>query len=265
MNVGGVAGGNVGTVKNCYSTGDVKGNQTVGGVVGSGTNSSTISNCYSEGKVTGSGDYTGGIAGQNSISSTIQNCYSKGDVEGGNRAGGIAGTNQSGGTINNCYSTSNVSGSGDNIGGIVGYNSETIQYCYSTGNVTGNTNVGGITGNNFYMTRNCVALNKEITGGTNVGRVAGREDTILTLHNNYARTGMNGITWTNNVHDKIDGAEVSATSHESIGTGGYSNQKDFWEDVMGWNFSTAGEWQWGSSLPILRNMPAGTQNPTVVP
>jgi hypothetical protein len=75
---GNIVGINHGTVRNCYSTGDMlisgKGYKSVGGIAGG--NSNLLTNCYTVGNLTAEGDgasrYTGGIAGINNH--TIDNC-----------------------------------------------------------------------------------------------------------------------------------------------------------------------------------------------
>jgi len=60
---------------NCYATGNVKGRDNVGGLVGDGRNlhGVTIMNCYTTGNVIGDGGNIGGIAG-NYTSDTLSNC-----------------------------------------------------------------------------------------------------------------------------------------------------------------------------------------------
>jgi len=60
----------------------------------------------------------------------------EGWIKGRYRTGILAG--YSNGIIRNCYTTGGVSGSGNNIGGLVGYNVDgTITQSYSTGSVSG--------------------------------------------------------------------------------------------------------------------------------
>ena len=98
--VGGLMGRNyVGTITNCYSSGNFSGNSVVGGLVG-GNNGGTIIDCYSSGAVSGNDD-VGGLAGGTG-GGTITNCYSSGTVSGGWHVGGLVGQNN-GGTIIDCY------------------------------------------------------------------------------------------------------------------------------------------------------------------
>ena len=152
--VGGVCGYNYGTIKNCYNTGAVSGNESVGGVCGY-TYWGTIENCYNTGAV--SGDYVGGVCGYNEHG-TIKKCYNKGAVSGSWNVGGVCGYNRYG-TFENCYNTGAVEGS-DFVGGVCGYNSDgTIKNCYNTGAVSGYGYVGGVCGENYGGTiTNCYYL-----------------------------------------------------------------------------------------------------------
>jgi hypothetical protein len=142
--VGGLAGYNYGTVSNSYSTGSVTGNLSVGGLLGD--NYGTVSNSYSTGSVTGGEDIApvGGLVGGND--GTVSNSYSTGSVIGNANVGELVGWNN--GTVSNSYSTGNVTGY-SNVGGLVGGNAGTVSNSYSTGSVTGDVNVGGLVGVNF--------------------------------------------------------------------------------------------------------------------
>ena len=90
-NVGGVCGNNIGTIANCYNTGNVGGANYVGGVCG--YNSGTIKNCYNTGAVSSQNEVNvGGVCGYNK-SGTITNCYYNKDICEG---GGIGGSDVSG-------------------------------------------------------------------------------------------------------------------------------------------------------------------------
>ncbi|GAI18171.1 unnamed protein product, partial [marine sediment metagenome] len=94
--VGGLVGGNRGSISNCYSTGYVSGYNRVGVLVGE--NSGSISNCYSSSSVSGSSN-VGGLVGWNDHGS-VSNCYSTGDVSGHWGVSGLVGFNS--GSISNC-------------------------------------------------------------------------------------------------------------------------------------------------------------------
>ncbi len=140
---GGLVGqNNDGDITACYATGTIDGREKVGGLVGG--NSGTIINCYATGAV--NGNYgVGGLAGYNGGGATITNCYAAGAVNGKYEVGGLAGDN--GGTVTNCYATGAVNGN-YGVGGLAGYNGggATITNCYAAGAVDGNDYVGGLIG-----------------------------------------------------------------------------------------------------------------------
>ncbi|MFP6849988.1 MAG: MBG domain-containing protein [Pseudomonas sp.] len=133
--VGGLVGGNEGTISNAYNTGSVSGTSQVGGLLGD-NESGTISNAYATGSVSGA-NYVGGLIGYNS-SATISNTYATGSVSGTNYVGGLVGYSQWG-TITNTYATGSVSGT-DSVGGLLGYKHlGTINSSfYATTNAAGN-------------------------------------------------------------------------------------------------------------------------------
>lgn len=85
---GGVVGWNVnGTVENCYYTGMISGNYSVGGVAG--VNDGSVANCFNYAQVNGI-DEVGGVVGTNG--DTVTNCY----YLSGTAAGGIDGADVDG-------------------------------------------------------------------------------------------------------------------------------------------------------------------------
>ncbi|MGN1264096.1 MAG: hypothetical protein ACI4TW_08655 [Prevotella sp.] len=104
----GVNGGtikNVGVIDSYFNA-----SYYVGSVCGQ-NNGGTITNCYNTGIV--SGEYTiGGVCGENGSSGTIKCCYNTGTVSGGYIIGGVCGNNQ--GTIANCHYLSGKAAGGIN-------------------------------------------------------------------------------------------------------------------------------------------------------
>lgn len=117
-----------------------------------GTNKGLIMNLAVSGEVTGE-EYIGGICAKNE--GTIYSCSFDGEVKQSattrskGKVGGICGTNYA--TISNCFNSADVSGK-DYIGGICGemYGKDpVVVYCVSVGKVSGFTSsamVGGICG-----------------------------------------------------------------------------------------------------------------------
>jgi len=191
-----------GTITDCYSTGgSVEGGSYVGGLVGRNYRG-TVSNCYSTTPVTAAGfySYVGGLVGYNG--GTISNCYSTGSVNGtGDYVGGLVGYGFEG-TITNCYSEGSVTGD-DYVGGLVGRNEDgTITECYSTrGSVEGGSCVGGLVGLNYGTITNCYS-NGDVWGTEdNVGGLVGYgRGTIANCYSEASVTGddyVGGLVGTN--------------------------------------------------------------------
>uniref|UniRef100_UPI004028D8B7 GLUG motif-containing protein n=1 Tax=Gemmiger formicilis TaxID=745368 RepID=UPI004028D8B7 len=211
--IGGVVGYNGGTVENCYNTGSVKGNSYVGGVVG--YNSGLVKNCYNTGSVSGpdsgTSNYVGGVVGYN-YGGRVENCYNTGAVSGsGNRVGGVVGYNSgvvglnSGGNVENCYNTGSVNGSAasSNVGGVVGRNDGTVKNCYNTGKVTGSSSVGGVVGYNSGP--------ESISSGTVTGCYFLKQNPeIPGIGNDSSVTGATVVT-SLNVQDQFKGWDFSDT------------------------------------------------------
>ena len=162
--VGGLAGVNVGSVTNCYSTGVVRhvgtgDDWSVGGLLGQ--NSGSVIQCHSSGAVSGVGHYggqyscVGGLVGASgAMWATLAQCSSSSVVSGtGCSFGGLVG--HASGSVTDCYSTGAVSGADQYacVGGLVGSLGDecvfcfaTMTRCYSTGAVSGSLSVGGLVG-----------------------------------------------------------------------------------------------------------------------
>ena len=110
--VGGVSGYNNGTIKSCYNTASVSGQESVGGVCGFNS-VGTTTNCFNEGTVSGQ-NIVGGVCG-NSCGVTTTNCFNVGTVSGQSHVGGVCGYDYNyDGRLTNCYYLSNTATGGIN-------------------------------------------------------------------------------------------------------------------------------------------------------
>jgi len=155
--IGGLVGLNYGYVGNSYATGNVSGGSFVGGLLGgsfasNGISSSGTSNNYATGNVRGS-SYVGGLVGS-ATSMSIDNSYATGSVTGtGNNVGGLVGYVGSSSVyttdpVYQSYATGKVTGA-NYVGGLVGYVAyidNPFESNYATGNVSGKSSVGGLVG-----------------------------------------------------------------------------------------------------------------------
>jgi hypothetical protein len=144
--VGGLIGGNSAPVTDCMSDVDViapSSGQGQGGLIGYASNGA-ITRCLATGNVSGN-NYVGGLSGYIAGTASAVMCYASGTVTGsGIYVGGLIGF-QSGPTIMDSFARGDVSGT-QAIGGLVGYGTGDLTNCYSVGTVTGTTNVGGFYG-----------------------------------------------------------------------------------------------------------------------
>jgi hypothetical protein len=159
--VGALVGYNWGDLIHCYSTGTVRGEDYVGGLVGADHDfddpydllNSSIRECFSTGTVTGNSG-VGGLVGWNS--GNVMACYSTSQVSADSFIGGLVGINGVyppdlgwQGTISDCYSTGQISSTQGIVGGLVGSNTAgTVTRCYSIGSTDGSYDVGGLVGLN---------------------------------------------------------------------------------------------------------------------
>jgi hypothetical protein len=215
----GMFGAVTGAVRNLSLIGcEITGKDFVGGVVGG--NGGTVENCNVSGSITGTGTtysdegFVGGVVGLNQ-EGIVKKCYATGSVSGGSFVGGVVGSNgaywNTAGTVENCYASSDVSGS-EYVGGVVGDNYDTMENCYATGTISGTNSVGGVVGSNDGTLKNCYAIG-DVIGDVNVGGVVGgnynTNDTEATVENCY---GTGGVRGTKNVGGVV-GANYRTTDN----------------------------------------------------
>ena len=136
------------TIKNLTINGDITGQNSVGGVVGTGLNT-TITGVHYVGKVTGA-EKVGGLIGWLTSSSTLKDCSLQGDVKGAKDVGGIVGgTDDLRNTHSNLQCNGTVTATGDNCGGIFGSLAGIdieLKECTTNATIQGHDYVGGIIG-----------------------------------------------------------------------------------------------------------------------
>jgi len=205
----------------------------IGGFVGTVASTSTIENSYSKNIINGGRNYLGGLVGYSSGNVEISNSFSTGgnqSITGNSYIGGLIG-NFSRGTIHNSYSTVNVSGSGQYIGGLVGYvsigsninnsysigsvdgtatavggligysDNGTISSCYSTGTVTGDGIVGGLIGriyggsivSNSYSFSD--VYSNDVSNEGETGGLVGSGETGCTIENSYSAGAVDSLNY----------------------------------------------------------------------
>ena len=131
-------------IENCYNTGTVTGSSDVAGICGRLV-TGDVSHCYNSGTITGNSSEIGGICGESRSYNTISDCYNTGLVSGQYHTGGIIGSLQIG-TVERCYNSGTIQGKYSGTGGICGCNYDRVSDCYNLGSIKGSTQVGGIVG-----------------------------------------------------------------------------------------------------------------------
>ena len=230
--VGGLVGINEGTVTNSYVIGNVTGWYTVGGLVG--TNEGTVTDSHSSGSVTGW--YTaGGLVGINS--ETVRNSYSTSSVTGNYYVGGLVGRND--GTVRNTISTGSVAGERD-VGGLVGSNYDAVRYSYSTGSVTGNYYVGGLVGRNDGTVRYTYSTGS-VAGEWDVGGLAGENEG--TVSNSYSTGSVTGNYYVGGLAGGNEGTVSNSYSTGSVTGNHYVGSLG---GINGWDSTVSNSYSTGS-------------------
>jgi len=141
------------SIHNCHVTGQVQGDNRVGGLCGLsntvGLPYGLISNCSAECTVLASTQIAGGLVGLCSQNTQITNSYALGQISVMEYAGALAG-HCYGALIEDCYAGGTVSVVINSAGGLSGsIINTTIQNSYATASVAGNLPSGGLVGFDF--------------------------------------------------------------------------------------------------------------------
>ena len=225
----------------CYTTGSVKANNYIGGLVGYTTNYTSIRKSLSD------------CSFNSSISKTT--------------IGGLVGYAENT-TITDCHSNTNITASGENssIGGIIAQGEQAkLQNCYSTGLLqtgrTGTSYAGGIAGYlNGSEVKGCIALNSRVCS-QNQGRIAGQARSTSFIRC-YAWEFIRDINNRNLSEGGFGGGEFTKEGRngESIAKNSFYGSKTrnkFWtvNKHVGFNLNS---WVFNSgyNLPQLRGMPS---------
>ena len=254
--VGGLVGNAcVSYISNCQVINSiVTGNDYIGGLCGDGT---SFDNCFFSGIVKGNSS-VGGISGTHG---SVRKSCAIGDIEAyGNNIGGITGSDSWG--VEDSYFCGNISGN-ENVGGIIGCtvpdngNNKDVTHCYAKGEIKGKNKVGGICGyyrsggefsSSVYLGYYLSAIEK------NVGRIFGKGE--------YAQVGEMGTSRENKalnrtiviesgvakdvLDDKLNGTGVSATILKLKAT----------YVAMGWDFTDTWAIQETECYPYFKTQTA---------
>lgn len=224
---GAFAGRNAGVIQNCSFSGNVSGNEQIGGLVGINETTGLIENCTITGMVYGN-HFVGGAVGENHgvVRNTenhaeintlsVQNSVALEDItmdsllhteSAGTTTdiGGLAGSNS--GVLRNCTNRGAVGYQhmGYNIGGIVGTQSGFVADCVNYAEIQGRKEVGGIVG---HMEPNMV-LDYD-TDSLQI--LSGQMDALGKTVNRIERDVENG---SNSIQSQVDGLQSDVNNVEN--------------------------------------------------
>ncbi|UOO89064.1 YDG domain-containing protein [Vitreoscilla massiliensis] len=206
-----------GYISNSYATGNVTGLDHIGGLIGY-NQYSILKNVQATGAVTGR-DHVGGLVGSfigyYGEMYRIDDSFATGKVVGANHVGGLIGSNGTtdpakgiGGFISNVYATGGVTGTGDKVGGLIGYHQKgSVNIAYASGTVSSNGDaVGGLVGLNENSSISNAYAVGAVTGRNQVGGLVGNSVGSSSIAQTYAR-GL--VTGTSNVGGLIGSTDAT--------------------------------------------------------
>lgn len=183
--IGGIAGVNLGTIRNCTFGGTVSGESDIGGIVGSNEETGSVIGCSVSGIIYGKSS-VGGIAGRSE--GTLLKCENSAGVNITNPDASDGMTDLDPGAAIDWYESpadeeANLLNSYSDSGGIVGCSSGIVQSCVNTGNVGYphvGYNIGGVAGRQSGYLAGC-KNSGTINGRKEVGGIVGQSEPYLTL------------------------------------------------------------------------------------
>jgi hypothetical protein len=180
---------------------------------------------------------------------SVSGSYAWGSVSAtGDDAGGLVGYN-SGGKIVNSYATGKVS-AGNDAGGLVGAATGMIVNSYATGRVSAGNDAGGLVGLNSAtgMIATSYATGS-VTGTSNVGGLIGADPSSGSVSGSFWNITTSGLT-TSAAGTGLTTAQMQTEANFDSATSvnGYMNP--------GWNFTSIWYMTNGVTFPMLRGVPA---------
>ena len=201
---GGVAGYCMGTLENCFVSGNVSSSSFRAGSVVGYQQGGSLTRCGSSATVVGT-NTAGGVVGYAASGVTLTACYATGSVSGTIYYGGVVGYSYYS-TLIACYATGNVNctntGTGDwnsaYAGGVAGWNTGPLTACYhATGTVSGQV-IGGVAGKNSGALTACYwsdSPGKGIGDGTGEATQVDGTDVTWTEAITRMNTALSGTGW----------------------------------------------------------------------
>ncbi len=209
----------------------VTGRNQVGSLVGAAVVGSLTNSYASGGSVSGT-DQVGGLVGYNNTMSTSRS-YTSNAVSGRNSVGGLFGETNGGVGADYNYSLGDVTGTGQYVGGLVGYNgfAFSIGNSYATGAVSGASDVGGLAGYNLNGTLSTSYAMGVVAGSTNVGGLIGRSDGTVT--NSYWNSETSGQSGSAGGTARTSAQMMALSTFSSWGISGSGGSSAVWRIYEG--------------------------------
>ncbi|MCK4292908.1 MAG: hypothetical protein KAY65_06910 [Planctomycetes bacterium] len=199
--VGGLAGSTAYSISGCSFSGEVSGDDSIGGLMGSCRGS--VSNCSAGGSVSGD-RWIGGLIGSNSEDGVVSDCNFTGSITGNESVGGLMG--DSGGDVSNCMAVVQVIGSQDYVGGLAGGNGGVLSRCSVVGQVSGRGYIGGLLGVNGGTVTECGA-SVDVNGiGACIGGLIG--ESYGAVHGSYSTGSVEGFRYVGGLLGYASGEEI---------------------------------------------------------
>ena len=205
----------------CINSGNVSGENEVGGIGGTVGVESAVRNgknlTLPSGKILDSSSI---------VKAAVNGCISEGDIASKNGyAGGIIGDADFG-TIKNSASRVNISSEeGSFAGGIAGCSGGKIDKCIAIADLDGKTNIGGIAGQADEIST-CYALPRISGTPEKSGAITGNAEGII-LNNYFIKEGLSGINGAD-----FDGKAVALEWYEITGTGAIPEAMNGFDDDL---------------------------------
>lgn len=264
-NVGGLVGALINNVTGSFmynsASGDVSGDDNVGGLYGYSSFSS-VEKSFATGNVTADGENAGGLIGY-SVMYGASEVYASGAVSAGlQRAGGLIGL-QEGGNINDSYATGNVSASGLGyyVGGLIGaVNGTYVRRSYATGSSTGNLAVGGLIGysvNETYV-YDSFSIGSVVGADVTVNSFIGMDfsDLVITA-NAYTNSDNEKPCMVNSSENPVSNCtQISITDHPNTFFSANDEPLKIGEEQV-WDIENVWQTQ-ADDYPILRSSASAT-------
>lgn len=201
--VGGIAGNNAGTIRNCTVNCLLSGYEQIGGIAGINEVTGVVENCIVTGVIYGN-HFVGGFVGENH--GVVRNCANEAEINTQSVQNSVSIEDI---TIDSMINTESAYTTTD-IGGVVGINSGVIRACTNKGAIGYQSmgyNVGGIVGTQNGYVVDCVNY-ADVQGRKEVGGIVGHMEPNIVV--NFTQDSLQELsTQMDSLNSSVDGLKGS--------------------------------------------------------